>query len=127
MGEFGRILTNLGLAYGLMNKDQFVERVARYAQENEMSEEKLMALVETLFEELEITHRRRQARQMWEAQEMKYSARTSAQPDTFDEMMNAAKSFTKKETNEEVIEEMRNLRQTIENLTEALKSKPKGE
>jgi hypothetical protein len=127
MSEFGRILTNLGLAYGLMNKEQFVERVARYAQENEMSEEKMMALVETLFDELEITHRRRQARQMWEAQEMKHTARAAENPDIFDDVIGAARSFTKKETNEEVVEEMRSLRQTIEKLTEALQNKKEGE
>ena len=127
MSEFGRILTNLGLAYGLMSKDQFVERVARYAQENNMSEDKMMSLVETLFEELEITHRRRQARQMWEAEELKQTARHTQKPDAFSTVMGAARGFAQPETNEEVVAEMRALRTAMENLTQALKNKPEGE
>ncbi len=128
MGEFGRILTNLGLAYGLMSKDQFVERIARYAHEQNMSEEKMMALVESLFEELEITHRRRQARQMFEAHEMKKSTENPESEDFFDHVKSAAHDFiTPDPASEQILSELKNLRIAIEKLTSAMQEKPEGE
>lgn len=128
MGEFGRILTNLGLAYGLMSKDQFVERIARYAQEKDMSEDKMMALIESLFEEMEITYRRRQARQMYEAYEMKKTTESPDSKDFFDKMKMAADEFTSGTgTNQEILSELKNLRVAIENLVNAMKDKPEGE
>jgi hypothetical protein len=124
MGEFGRILTNLGLAYGLMNKEQFVDLVARYAQEKDMSEDKMMALVENLFEELEITHRRRQARQMYEAYEMKKRADDPEGAEIFDEMNDAPRG---ENSRDEILSEIRALRKAIEKLTESLGNKDKGE
>jgi hypothetical protein len=124
MGEFGRILTNLGLAYGLMNKEQFVDLVARYAQEKDMSEDKMMALVENLFEELEITHRRRQARQMYEAYEMKKRADDPEGAEIFDEMNDAPRG---ENSRDEMLSEIRALRKAIEKLTESLGNKDKGE
>jgi hypothetical protein len=124
MGEFGRILTNLGLAYGLMNKEQFVDLVARYAQEKDMSEDKMMALVENLFEELEITHRRRQARQMYEAYEMKKRADDPEGAEIFDEMNDAPRG---ENSRDEMLSEIRALRKAIEKLTESLGNKEKGE
>jgi hypothetical protein len=124
MGEFGRILTNLGLAYGLMNKEQFVDLVARYAQEKDMSEDKMMALVENLFEELEITHRRRQARQMYEAYDMKKRADDPEGAEIFDEMNDAPRG---ENSRDEMLSEIRALRKAIEKLTESLGNKEKGE
>ncbi len=126
MGEFGRLLTNLGLAYGLMNKDQFVDVVSRYAADKEISEEKMMMLIENLFEELEITHRRRQARQMYEAYEMK---RRSEQPDLddlFDDLKSVNPEKMKAESTE-LIDEIRALRKSIEELSKNLTNKPTGE
>ena len=128
MGEFGRILTNLGLAYGLMSKEQFVERIARYAQEKDMSEEKMMALVESLFEELEITHRRRQARQMYEACERKKTTENPESENFFDHMKDAAKDFvTPDPASEQILSELTNLRVAIEKLTQAMQDKPERE
>lgn len=124
MSEFGRILTNLGLAYGLMNKEQFVDLVARYAQEKDMSEDKMMALVENLFEELEITHRRRQARQMYEAYEMKKRSDDPETGDIFDEMEDMPKSS---DLNVKVLKEIKELRKAIEKLADSLDTKEKGE
>jgi hypothetical protein len=126
MGEFGRLLTNLGLAYGLMNKDQFVDVVSRYAADKNISEEKMMGLIENLFEELEITHRRRQARQMYEAYEMK---RRSEQPDLddlFDDLNSVNPGKSKMEANP-LIDEIRALRKSIEELSKNLSNKPTGE
>lgn len=123
MGEFGRLLTNLGLAYGLMNKDQFVDLVARYAQDKNMSEEKMMGLVENLFEELEITHRRRQARQMFEAYEMKVKSENPDAEDFFEEMHTSAASTGQKE----LLSEIRKLRKAVEELTKAVGKKEAGE
>lgn len=124
MSEFGRLLTNLGLAYGLMNKDQFIDAVSRYAANHDMSEEKMMGLIENLFEELEITHRRRQARQMYEAYEMK---RRSDQPDLDDlfDDMHDLKSAKKGE--QPLIDEIRALRKAIEQLNNNLTNKSAGE
>lgn len=127
MGEFGRILTNLGLAYGLMSKEQFVEKVAQYAHEKDMSEDKMMALVESLFEELEITHKRRQARQMFEAHRMKQQAKGKTEADfynsfdTEDFQPESAKKNTDKI--DALFEEMRSLRMAVEELTQALQNK----
>ena len=123
MGEFGRLLTNLGLAYGLMNKDQFVDLVARYAQDKNMSEEKMMGLVENLFEELEITHRRRQARQMFEAYEMKVKSENPDAEDFFSEM-NATASG---EGQKQLLSEIKKLRKAVEELTKAVGKKEAGE
>jgi hypothetical protein len=124
MGEFGRILTNLGLAYGLMNKDQFIDLVARYAQEKDMSEEKMMSLVENIFEELEITHKRRQAKQMFEAFEMKMRSEDPESADFFEDMN---KNVGKEYSNEKVVKELKALRKAIENLTDTLSTKEKSE
>lgn len=124
MSEFGRILTNLGLAYGLMNKEQFVDLVAKYAQEKDMSEDKMMALVENLFEELEITHRRRQARQMYEAYEMKKRSDDPESEDLFDEMNEAPKNHDK---SDKIVKEIKELRKAIEKLTDSLGNKEKSE
>jgi chromatin segregation and condensation protein Rec8/ScpA/Scc1 (kleisin family) len=126
MGEFGRLLTNLGLAYGLMNKDQFVDVVSRYASDKNMSEDKMMGLIENLFEELEITHRRRQARQMYEAYEMK---RRSEQPDLDDlfEDLNSVKPGKSKMETNPLIDEIRALRKSIDELIKNLSNKPTGE
>lgn len=123
MNEFGRLLTNLGLAYGLMNKDQFIDMVSRYAADKDISEEKMMGLIENIFEELEITHRRRQAKQMYEAYEMK---RRSEQPD-LDDLFEDLKSVNPdKMANSTLIEEIRALRKSIDELSKKL-TKPSGE
>lgn len=124
MGEFGRLLTNLGLAYGLMNKDQFIDVVSRYAADKDISEEKMMGLIENIFEELEITHRRRQARQMYEAYEMK---RRSEQPD-LDDLFDDLKSVNPdKMADNTLLDEIRALRKSIEELSKNLSNKPEGE
>ena len=123
MGEFGRLLTNLGLAYGLMNKDQFVDLVARYAQDKNMSEEKMMGLVENLFEELEITHKRRQARQMFEAYEMKVRSENPDAADIFDEMHEGTSSSSQRE----LLSEIKKLRKAVEELVKTVGNKEAGE
>ena len=124
MGEFGRLLTNLGLAYGLMNKDQFIDVVSRYAADKDISEEKMMGLIENIFEELEITHRRRQARQMYEAYEMK---RRSEQPD-LDDLFDDLKSVNPdKMADNTLLDEIRALRKSMEELSKNLSNKPEGE
>jgi hypothetical protein len=120
MGELSRLLTNLGLAYGLMSKDQFVDLVARYAQEKNLSEEKMMALIENLFEELEITHKRRQARHMYEAYEMKTKAENPDLNDFFTEMHQA--SSTNNGQNE-LLEEVKKLRSAVEALVSIMDTK----
>jgi len=125
MSEFARILTNLGLAYGLMSKEQFVERVARYAQEKEMSEDKMNALIENLFEELELTYKRRVARQKFEAFEMNRRSQTPDADSFFNDMMNSAPEPA--ENKSEILNEMRAIRKALENLNSALKNKPEGE
>jgi hypothetical protein len=107
-----------------MNKDQFIDLVARYAQEKNMSEEKMMALVENLFEELEITHRRRQASQMYEAYEMKKRSEQPESGDMFDHFRN--ESFGT-HSNERLIKEMRRLRKAIEQLSRTMNPKPENE
>ncbi len=127
MSEFGRILTNLGLAYGLMSKDEFVDRVARYASEKNMSEEKMMALVENLFEELEITHKRMQAKQMFEAVKMKKYAEGGDKDFFHDAPYQEEQSKKDSGPQPEIMSELKSLRVAIENLTNALKNKPEGE
>jgi hypothetical protein len=124
MGEFGRLLTNLGLAYGLMNKDQFIDVVSRYAADKDISEEKMMGLIENIFEELEITHRRRQARQMYEAYEMK---RRSEQPDLDDLFDDLNSVKPDKMADDTLLNEIRALRKSIEELNKNLYNKPSGE
>lgn len=124
MGEFGRLLTNLGLAYGLMNKDQFIDVVSRYAADKDISEEKMMGLIENIFEELEITHRRRQARQMYEAYEMK---RRSEQPDLDDLFDDLNSVKPDKMADDTLLNEIRALRKSIEELSKNLSNKPSGE
>lgn len=124
MGEFGRLLTNLGLAYGLMNKDQFIDVVSRYAATHDMSEEKMMGLIENLFEELEITHRRRQARQMYEAYEMKRRSESLDLDDLFDDLKDINPG---KVHNQTLIDEIRALRKAIEELSKNLTNKPADE
>jgi hypothetical protein len=124
MGEFGRLLTNLGLAYGLMNKDQFIDVVSRYAADKDISEEKMMGLIENIFEELEITHRRRQARQMYEAYEMK---RRSEQPDLDDLFDDLNSVKPDKMADDTLLNEIRALRKSIEELNKNLSNKPSGE
>lgn len=125
MSEFARILTNLGLAYGIMSKEQFVERVARYALEKDMSEDKMNALIENLFEELELTYKRRVARQKFEAFEMDRRTKTPDADRFFNDMMNSVPEPSENKT--EILNEMRSIRIALENLTNALKDKPKGE
>lgn len=123
MGELSRLLTNLGLAYGLMSKDQFVDLVARYAQDKNMSEEKMMGLIENLFEELEITHKRRQARQMYEAYEMKTKAENPDSDDFFNDLRAAAGM----QNQGQLISEIQKLREAVEALTKIVGTKKASE
>lgn len=127
MSEFARILTNLGLAYGLMSKEQFVERVARYAQEKDMSEDKMNALIENLFEELELTYKRRVARQKFEAFEMNRRSQTPDADNFFNDMMSSGAGGGIPDDSSDILHEMRSIRIALENLTSALKNKPEGE
>lgn len=106
----------MGLAYGLMSKDEFVDRVARYAQEHNMSEEKMMGLVENLFEELEITYKRRQAKQMFEVFEQKAKAQNPESSAYFSQAGHA-------DGQDDLRLEIAKLRDAIEQLTLALKQK----
>lgn len=126
MSEISRILTNLGLAYGLMTKDQFVDMVAKYAHEKNLDEEKMSSIVENLFEELEITHKRRQAEQMFEAYKKKKVSESPDAASLFEEMMgDAASSTAASQTSITIMNEMRQLREAINKLTEALTQKGK--
>ena len=69
MSEITRILTNLTMAYGLMSKDQFVDAITNYAHTRDMNEDKVKELIEQVFDELELTNKRRKANQAYEAAE----------------------------------------------------------
>lgn len=123
MSEFSRILTNLGLAYGLMTKDQFVDMVAKYAHDHQLDEEKMSGIVERLFDELEITHKRRQADQMFDAFKKKKMSESPDAASLFEEILGGERRATSAGSNVDVLAEMRSLRSSIEKLTESLNKK----
>jgi len=124
MSEFSRILTNLGLAYGLMTKDQFVDMVAKYAHDHQLNEEKMAGIVERLFEELEITHKRRQADQMFDAFKKKKMSESPDAASLFEDILGGeARASAPGGSSIDVLAEMRSLRASIEKLTESLTKK----
>ena len=75
MSEFSRVLTNLVMAYGLGSKEQFIDAISNYAQARDMNDESVKNLIEQVFDELELTNRRRKAKQTFEAVELERMAR----------------------------------------------------
>ena len=115
MSEISRIITNLGLAYGLGSKEQFIDAVSKYAQDREMNDEAIREIIEQVFEEVELTNRRRKAQQSYEAAEMENE---SAQVKE-----GRATSFKDNSKLDEVVDEMRALRRSIETLIDKIDTK----
>ena len=57
------ILSNLFIAYSLGSKDQFIEAISKYADQNEIDDEGMKQLIEQVFFEINILSRKRQAKQ----------------------------------------------------------------
>lgn len=117
MGEFSRILTNLGLAYGLGSKEQFIEAISKYAHEKEMNDDAIREIITEIFDEVELSQRRRKAKQAYEAAEMEHVAEEGWTPHS--------EESTSKQSNklDEVVSEMRALRRSIETLIDKLDPK----
>lgn len=118
MNEFSRILTNLGLAYGLGSKEQFIEAVQKYAKDRELNDETIKEIIEQVFDEIELTQRRRKAKQSFEAAEMEHkSMRTKDKSESTFETHNSKNKL------DEIVSEMRALRRSIESLIDKLDDK----
>ena len=108
------------MAYGLMTKDQFVDIVAKYAHDKDLNEEKMTALVENLFEELEISFKRRQADQIFEAHIKRQAA---AEPESQRGMGDAAYfDHANSAQTTALTEEIKSLRKTVQELADQLKN-----
>ena len=114
MSEISRILTNLGLAYGLGTKEQFIDAVASYAQDRKLNDETIREIIEQVFEEIELTNRRRKARQVMEAVEMEREAGNK------EKIRFKSKGGDSDEKLDEVVSEIRALRRSVESLVDAL-------
>jgi len=117
MSEISRIITNLGIAYGLGSKEQFIDAISKYAQDKEMDDEAIKELIEQVFEELELTNRKRKATQVNEVIDMEERA-------NMEERSHVESSSNKTEEKlDEVIGEVRALRRSVESLIDTLKTK----
>ena len=122
MSEISRILTNLGLAYGLGTKEQFIDAVANYAQERNLNDETIREIIEQVFEEIELTNRRRKARQVMEAVEMERDAEDKEKIN-----FKSKRAGDSDEKLDEVVLEIRALRRSVESLVDALNKSNKEE
>lgn len=115
MSEISRILTNLGLAYGLGSKDQFIDAISKYAQDKELNDDAIKEIIEQVFEEIELTSRRIKAKQVDEAIEMEDKAKF-----TKNEAFEAVKENSRLDALES---EVRALRRSVETLIDQLNKK----
>jgi len=113
MSEISRILTNLGLAYGLGSKEQFIDAIASYAQDRKMNDEAVKEIIEQVFEEVELTNRRRKAKQAMEAVEMEREAGKK-------EKVDFSGSEKPSDNWNEMISEIRAMRRSVETLIDKL-------
>ena len=119
MSEISRIITNLGIAYGLGSKEQFIDAISKYAQDKEMDDEAVRDLIEQVFDELELTNRKRKAKQVNEIIDLEERA-------SFEEEDKSETEPTSNKTDEKldvVVSEIRALRRSIESLIDVLKTK----
>ena len=115
MSEFSRILTNLGLAYGLGSKEQFIEAVQRYAKDRELNDEAIKEIIEQVFDEIELTQRRRKAKQNYEAAEMEHMAMREEEKESVRTEQNLNNQKL-----DDIVSEMRALRRSVETLIDKL-------
>ena len=124
MSEITRILTNLTMAYGLMSKDQFVDAITNYAESRDMNEEKVKELINQVFDELELTNKRRKANQAFEAVEKERAARMHFADFTSEATTPPPSGGNQNEINAAILQELGALRKAVEGLTDTL-GKPK--
>ena len=115
MSEISRILTNLGLAYGLGSKDQFIDAISKYAQDKELNDDAIREIIEQIFEEVELTSRRIKAKQVDETIDMENRAK-SEKEEAFD-----AVKENNRLVNLEI--EVRALRRSVESLIDQINKK----
>lgn len=111
------------MAYGLMSKDQFVDAVTNYAHSRDMNEDKVKELINQIFDELELTNKRRKANQAFEAVEKERAARMHFAD--FETESSSSKGADNA-TSLAILTELSALRKAVEGLTETL-SKYKSE
>ena len=119
MSEISRIITNLGIAYGLGSKEQFIDAISKYAQDKEMDDEAVRDLIEQVFEELELTNRKRKAKQVNEVIDLEERASFEEKEEGTAEPV----SNKTEEKLEEVVSEIRALRRSVETLIDTLNKK----
>ena len=123
MSEITRILTNLTMAYGLMSKDQFVDAITNYAHSRDMNEDKVKELIEQVFDELELTNKRRKANQAFEAVEKERAARMHFSDFTSEPHSPPPppqSSGNQNDANAAILEELSALRKAVQGLTDTL-------
>jgi hypothetical protein len=120
MSEITRILTNLTMAYGLMSKDQFVDAITNYAHTRDMNEDKVKELIEQVFDELELTNKRRKANQAYEAAEKERAARMHFADFTSEASSPPPSSGGQNEINSAILQELGALRKAVQGLTDTL-------
>lgn len=122
MSEITRILTNLTMAYGLMSKDQFVDAITNYAHTRDMNEDKVKELIEQVFDELELTNKRRKANQAFEAVEKERAARMHFA----DFSSETPPSGNQNDINSAILQELGALRKAVQGLSDTI-SKPNSD
>jgi DNA repair ATPase RecN len=61
MNSIGKLLVNMGLAYSVMKREDFVERFTELAEKYQYDPEKVKELTEVIFSQLEDLHAQRKA------------------------------------------------------------------
>ena len=121
MSEIKRVLTNLVMAYGLGSKEQFIDAISNYAQAREMNDESVKSLIEQVFDELELTNRRRKAKQTFEAVELERMAKNPfVDVDAESEFKETQNTGSNQTDSKKIISELSALRKAVESLTEVL-------
>ncbi len=123
MSEIKRVLTNLVMAYGLGSKEQFIDAISNYAQARDMNDESVKNLIEQVFDELELTNRRRKAKQTFEAVELERMARNPVVDVETEE--DSQEGIRASADSQKIISELSALRKAVEGLVDIL-GKTKG-
>ena len=126
MSELTRMLTNLTMAYGLMSKDQFVDAITGYAESRDMNEEKIKELIEQVFDELELTNKRRKANQAFEAVEKQRMANEGFEF-AGSRVNTGNRTNSNSDVNSAILQELGALRKAVENLTSVMGNKNSSE
>ena len=108
------------MAYGLMSKDQFVDAITNYAHTRDMNEDKVKELIEQVFDELELTNKRRKANQAYEAAEKERAARMHFADFTSEASPPPPSSGSQNEINSAILQELGALRKAVQGLTDTL-------